>query len=402
MARRLEDQRAVSAASLFTRPFVLLCVAMFLGYANQWLVMPVSPLYVSEHGGSAFLAGLALLALSVPSVVVRPFVGRLADRWNAVGVMALGLALLALGSTLLLIPLLAMIFVGNFVRGLGWAGLNTGGYTTLAGAAPAERRGEAAGYYTSATSAATVLFPALGLWLVERSGSYSSVFICSVGLAVVGLPVAWLLVSVHGAEAASADRRPKSASSGALLDRGVLISTGLNLCSTLAMPSVMAFLPLYARSMGIANIGFFYVIAGLTNIVVRPLLGKWSDGMGRGPGIAIGLSAQLLGLILIVLADGLALILIGGVFVALGAALMSSTTTALAMDLANPASRGQAMATYSISYQIGAGIGAIIAGALADWVGLRGMYFGSIVITCTGLAILTGAWRLLPRPNKAM
>jgi len=36
------------------------------------------------------------------------------------------------------------------------------------------------------------------------------------------------------------------------------------------MPSVMAFLPLYARSLGIDNIGLFYVLAGTTGIIVRP------------------------------------------------------------------------------------------------------------------------------------
>jgi hypothetical protein len=62
-------------SSLFTRPFVLLCLAMFLGYANQWMFMPAIPLYVDSLGGSAFVAGLALLAFSVPSFTVRPFVG---------------------------------------------------------------------------------------------------------------------------------------------------------------------------------------------------------------------------------------------------------------------------------------------------------------------------------------
>ena len=75
-----------------------------------------------------------------------------------------------------------------------------------------------------------------------------------------------------------------------------------------------------------------------------------------------------------------------------------STTTALAMDLTNPQSRGRGMATYSVSYQIGAGIGAIIAGALADAFGLRAMYAGSIAITVAGFAILVSAWKLLPRP----
>jgi MFS family permease len=335
----------------------------------------------------------------VPSFTVRPAVGRLADRWSAVGVLAVGLVLLSAGSALFLVPFLAMIFAGGFVRGLGWAGLNTGGYTTLAGIAPTARRGEAAGYYSSVTSGSAILFPALGLWLTARPNGFETVFLVSALLAASGLPIASSL-SRQGAETKPAAAGATGDGASSLFDRGVLVSTGLNLCSTLAMPAVMAFLPLYARSLGIENIGLFYVVAGATNIVVRPLLGKWSDGMGRGPAIALGLSAQLLGLALIVAASGLPLILFGGAFVALGAALVGSTTTALAMDLANPRFRGQAMATYSISYQIGAGVGAIIAGALADLAGLRGMYAGSIVIAAAGIGLLAYAWRWLPRPAQ--
>jgi MFS family permease len=160
----------------------------------------------------------------------------------------------------------------------------------------------------------------------------------------------------------------------------------------------MAFLPLYARSLGIDNIGWFYVLAGVTSIIVRPVLGKKSDAIGRGPAIAIGLGAQLIGLLAIVAANDIVVILAGGFFTAIGMSMIGSTTTALAMDLANPASRGRAMATYSISYQLGAGVGSLIAGGLADLVGLRGMYVGSIVITAAGFALLASAWTLLPRP----
>jgi MFS family permease len=382
--------------SLFTRPFVLLCLAMFLGYANQWVVMPVIPLYVADMGGSAFLAGLALLAFSVPSFTVRPFVGRLADRWNAAGVLAVGLVLLALGSCILLVPLLAMVFIGNIVRGLGWAGLNTGGYTALATAAPERRRGEAAGYYTGATACASIIFPALGLALLEGGGGFRAVFMFSGVFALLGLPFALRLA--RSAMRAAPPAKGETSGYSALIAPGVLLATGLNLCATVTMPSVMAFLPLYARSLGIENIGLFYVFAGVTSIVARPLLGKKSDAMGRGPAIGLGLGAQCLSFLLIAFAHGLPLMLAGGVFVALGSAMVGSTTTALAMDLADPRFRGQGMATYSVSYQIGAGLGAIVSGALADMAGLRSMYFGSIAITVAGAALLAAAWKLLPRP----
>jgi MFS family permease len=369
---------------------------MFLGYANHWMLTPVIPLYVDALGGSAFVAGLALLAFSIPSFVVRPFVGRIADRWNAPGVLAIGLLLLVLGSVALLWPVLACVFLGNIVRGLGWAGLNTGGYTTLASAAPAQRRGEAAGYYTSATSGASIVFPALGLWLLATPGTFSTAVLGAIGFTLLGLPFA--LPLTRAAAAARAARPPADAPTAGLLDRGVLIATGLNLCSTLAMPAAMAFLPLYARSLDIAHVGLFYVVAGVTNIFVRPLLGRWSDTMGRGPAIGLGLGAQFVGFALIFVANGLALILLGGVFVALAMAMIGATTTALAMDLANPRSRGHAMATFSISFQLGAGVGGIIAGAAADVLGLRGMYAASLAITLVGFGLLGFGWKRLPRP----
>jgi MFS family permease len=395
MARTQQAAGAETRAPLATPSFIVLCCAMFLGYANQWMLTPVLPLYVDTLGGSAFVAGLCLLAFSVPSFAVRPYVGRIADRWNAPGVLTIGVGLLALGSLSLVWPLLPLLFAANVVRGLGWAGLNTGGYTTLALAAPAQRRGEAAGYYTSATSGAAIVFPALGLWLLGMPGSFRTAILASVGFTLLAAPFAlWL------ARDAARPARPAGADATVgLIDRGVLIATGLNMCSTLAMPAVMAFLPLYARALGIEGIGLFYAIAGLTNIVVRLLLGRWSDAMGRGPAIGCGLGAQLVGLTAILLADGLGQILAGGVFVAIGTAMIGATTTALAMDLADPRSRGHAMATFSISFQLGAGIGSIIAGALADLVGLRGMYAGSIVITLCGLGLLAAGWRLLPRPQ---
>jgi MFS family permease len=288
-----------------------------------------------------------------------------------------------------------MLFVGNVVRGVGWAGVNIGGYTTLATPAPATRRGEASGYYTAVGTSSSILFPALGLWLLDGHGDMRTVFVISMIMALAGLPFAIALSRRRGASKPAITAGSKTSG---LLDRGVLLATALNFCSTLAMPSVMAFLPLYARSLGIHNVGWFYVLAGVTSIVVRPLLGKKSDAMGRGPAVAIGLTSQLIGFALIIMANAIHLILAGGFFVAIGAAMISSTTTALALDLSNERSRGRSMATFSMSFQMGGGLGAMISGALADLVGLRGMYVGSIAITVTGLVLLVGAWKLLPQP----
>jgi MFS family permease len=288
-----------------------------------------------------------------------------------------------------------MVFVAGAVRGLGWGGVNIGGYTVLATVAPPQRRAEAAAYYTSAIATGFVLFPALALWLIDSHGAFEWVFLLCAALSLLGLPAALKLPGDNS-------EQPVSPPSGSrrLLDRRVLVATYLNLASTLAMPSAMAFMPLYGRSLGIENIGYFYVLSGVINIVIRPLLGQKADALGRGPAIAIGLIAQLAGFAVIAAGHTLGAILVGGTLISIGSSLIGSSSTALAMDLAHPQSRGQSMATYSLSYQLGAGIGAIIAGTLADAFGYSAMYVGAAVITASGLLLLAFRWKSLTKSSN--
>ena len=44
--------------TIWTRTFVFLCLAEFLGYAHNALLTPTIPLYVTHLGGSPFLVGV--------------------------------------------------------------------------------------------------------------------------------------------------------------------------------------------------------------------------------------------------------------------------------------------------------------------------------------------------------
>jgi MFS family permease len=399
MAVKPEATARRAEQPLWTPAFALLCFTVLLGYAHHSLLVPTIPLFVADEGGSALLAGLALLAFSIPSFVLRPWVGQAADKWSAAGVLGVGLLLLVTGGLLYLVPVLAMVFVASAIRGLGWAGVNTGGYTLLAAAAPVTRRGEASGYYSSITSSAMILFPAVALWLIAASyGGFGAVFLLSGALAFAGALFTYVLLR-PAVKTEPAPAAPSAAplESAGMIDRDVLLATVLNLGSALVSPAVIGFLPLYARDLGIDNVWLFYVTAGITSIVIRPMLGRQSDKIGRGPAIALSFVSIITGLLFIAGAQNLPMLLVGGLFTSLGFAINGSSTTALAMDLANPASRGRAMATFSLSFQLGAGLGALLAGGLADLAGYRAMYLGAMAIVASAMALLVLNWKSLPR-----
>ncbi|MBK5267606.1 MAG: VTT domain-containing protein, partial [Acidimicrobiia bacterium] len=62
---------------------------------------------------------------------------------------------------------------------------------------------------------------------------------------------------------------------------------------------------------GVTNIAFFYVVSGVTSIIIRPLLGRTSDRLGRGVSIGVAFVFQAIGIAFIMTANGLPLILVG-------------------------------------------------------------------------------------------
>jgi MFS family permease len=384
-------------ARLATAPYLLMCLVACLAYANQYGLMPVIPLFVDHLGHSPFVAGLVLLAFSLPSFIVRPVLGRIADRSGAAAVLAGGTLLLGAVTLPLLLPSLFVLFCVNVMRGLGWAGVNTGAYAVLAAVAPPARRGEASGYFNAALSATAVLVPAVGLWLLALPGGFRNVFLAGAGIALTGGALALVLVRMVRRPAAAP--RTEEAGSKDWIDRGVLVATGINLCTAMVYPSLVAFTPLAARTNGIAHVEWFYIVSGVATIVLQPLIGRMSDRVSRGTAITAGLLAQLAGLLLVLYADEIVVLSIGGFVASTGMALVGSITTALAMDQADPRHRGRAMATYSMSWQLGAGGGALMAGGLADLLGFRGMYAGCVVVTLIGFAVLYSARAALARPR---
>jgi MFS family permease len=393
---------------MFNKPFVLLCLAIFLAYANQSILTPTIPLYVTKLGGSASMAGLALLAFSAPSFLVRPWLGRVADRIGLATMLVIGVASLLLAGGIFFIPYLFAVFVACATRGVAWAATNIGGYSYLATAAPPDRRGEATGYYTSTIGFAQTIFPAVALWMIAGHGGFVAVFAASAACAALSIPPAWALHKHDQAEraataaaAAAAATPPAPPPPGGVMNRGLLTAMILNICQGMPTPAITAFLPLFARDQHLGDVGIYYVLAGVISVLIRPLLGRRSDSLGQGRIIAVGLVCQLAGFVMIWMGHSLPVVLAGAVIASLGPALVNSATTTLAMETAAPHQRGRTMAMFSMTFQIGVGFGSVLAGGLADLVGSRNMYLGPLAITVIGLAIVVSIWKTLPKPRTA-
>ncbi len=145
------------------------------------------------------------------------------------------------------------------------------------------------------------------------------------------------------------------------------------------MPQIRAEFGLSATELALLNSIFFWIYA-----VAAFLSGRLGDRSRRSRVIIYGLAFWSLATGLVSLSTGFAMLLALRGFVALGEATYYPTATALIGDWHKPAMRGRALSLHQTAVFGGAGIGALVAGLIADQLGWRAPFlifglFGFVV-----------------------
>ena len=347
--------------TIWTKTFILLCAAQLLGYAQHFMLAPVLPLYVTQLGGSPLVVGAVLACFAVTSVIVRPLVGHWVDRWSEAGVMISGMCFQAVSVFFLFIPFIPFTALANSLRGIGWGGLNTGGYSLLARIAPESRRGAASGLYSGVQSSAQIFFPPIALWLLYASfGGYRAVFIVTAIFSIAGAVTGLIWRRWWPGprrRRPSKKRRRGGARSFTLSNRKFCCrrcSSSGSMFRCRRLPISLFSTPKNSAS---SNFGAYFIVIGATSMLGRPLLGRLSDRIGRARSIAAGFVLQVAGLFLFTFVSELLGVIVCGALYMLGNAIGSSTTLALAVERADPQRRGKQMATFSVAYPLSYGLG---------------------------------------------
>jgi len=383
--------------SIWTRPFAFLCLAEFLGYAQHFILQPTFPLYITQLGGSPFHVGLVIASFGVTSVMSRPIIGYWADRWSVTGVMILGLFLQTLSISLCFVPFVGALMFAYGLMGIGWSGMNTGGYTLLATSAPPARRGEASGYYGGVQSSATVLFPAVALWILDAPfGGFGATFLFAMTLVLLGAGAAIAL----SREIPRAPRKTIQSDSAEpwwreilnVFDRNILLAATLLITLHVSLPCFTSFVVLYARELSIDHFGWYFVVTGLTSMLARPLLGRLSDKIGAGRSLIVAFALESAALILMPFVSNLGGVMLGGALYFIGSAIGGTRILALAMEKAPAERRGRAMASFSVAFPLSNGTGALLSGLAVDLAGYEWMYITAAVPCAIGIILTAKNW----------
>ena len=155
-----------------------------------------------------------------------------------------------------------------------------------------------------------------------------------------------------------------------------------------------------AEGLGVGAIGMLAAIYPATWGVGQLVTGALSDRTGRKPLIAGGMLLQAGALGLMAVGSTFAPWALGAALIGIGTAMVYPTLLAVMADVAHPAWRASAIGSYRLWRDGGYVVGGLLAGVVADLLGLRaGVWALAVLSAASGVVVVLRMYETRPVPS---
>jgi predicted MFS family arabinose efflux permease len=385
----------VAKEQLFTRPFVAVLLIAFLGFAQNFILQPILPLLITGIGGDAAVVGIAFAMFSIPSIVLRPQIGRFADRFGSQRVLLLGTLGIALMAPVYVVPSIAVVLAARVVHGVAWAAFSTGATSIMARIAPAGRRMQASGVYDLMPALDSLVMASVGLILLQTYGFAAPFLLAGAFAAIAAIITATVFRPAAGWWSAASPLAATPAVRRRFLEPVAVLPMIVLLLFTSASSLFLVYPPLLAPERGIplSDLTIYYPAYGLVLVLVRLASSRLLTGVAPSRAIAAGGVLAVAALLLAAVAHSLLVLTGSAMLFALGYGFTTPAAQASVMERSPSDRLGSAMATYTIGFQAGIGLGAAFWGILIGPAGYAGTFLigAAIQVALIGLTVFRRA-----------
>jgi MFS family permease len=377
---------------LLTPRFALVVAAGLAYFMALGMLIPVVPLYVKHRlGGSSLEVGVASGSLFAGAVVLRPYAGRVGDRFGRRLLIIGGATTVAVSTACYgLVASIPFLVVARIGTGVGEAAFFVGAATMITDLAPVERRGEAVSYWSVAVYGGLAFGPALGE-TVLGDDRYRLAWMVSASLA--------LLAAGLGLGTVETERAGKPATPTKLLHRSALAPGLVLFLGLIGLAGFFTFLRLYAGELGLGGSEGIFLLYGGLILVVRVAGAALPDRLGTRRAASVALGAGATGLAVMAAWGTVAGLVAGTVVFAIGMSLLYPALLLLALTDVPDSERASVVGTFSSFFDLAQGLGALLLGGVAAVAGYRGAFAAGAVCGLAGLVLLRSG--IDPRARNA-
>ncbi|WP_311202663.1 MFS transporter [Actinophytocola gossypii] len=376
----------------------MLVAANFVIAAGFGLVAPALPTFARSFDVSVTAASIVVSAFAVARLVFAPAAGRLVTMLGEQKIYLVGISIVAVTTG-------ACAFAAEYwqlvvfrgVGGIGSTMFTVSAIALLIRLTPPHLRGRASGLWGTGFLLGNVMGPLLGGGLLTIS--LRAPFLVYAGALFVAVFIVWWFLR-HSTLAARStdDKAPTITVRQALRHKAYIAAMSSSFANGWAVFGVrVSLVPLFVtevlrRDDAFAGTALAVFAAG--NVVMLLVSGRLADTLGRKPIVLGGLLVSAGGTIWVGLTDTVLTFMIATVVAGLGAGLLAPPMQATVADVIGSDGRGgPVLATFQMSADIGAVLGPIVAGLLADQ-----LSYG-VAFAVTGALCLVAALVWLPAPE---
>jgi MFS family permease len=380
--------RSALPREVYVLGLVAFCVAVGFG-----VLIPVLPVFARSFGVGNTEVGAVISAFAVMRLVSSPLCGWLIKVFSERIIMATGIFIVAISSGLAGISrsyLQLLVFRG--VGGIGSAMFTVSAFTLLLTSVQAGVRGRAAGVFHAGFLIGGITGPAVGAALAAIS--LTAPFFFYAGTLVVAGTVGLLLLRRRSSE-------PEEEGAGSAVSFRAVVRdaryqaacvtnlaqgwTAFGVRSSLIPVLVVELLHRPASWTGIA-----FACSSVVQTIALGPAGRFTDTVGRRPAMILGGTVAAVSIMAVPFAPNIWLLIVVLCVYGVASAFLGTAPAAAVGDVA-PSRGGTAVAIFSMCADIGAIVGPLVAGLLADTVSYPAAFGAGAALMLVAAAL---SWRM--------
>lgn len=345
--------------------FILLFITNLLMMATFYASVPIIPIYCQEIGITGSKIGIVLTAMSITTVLFRPFAGYILDNFNRYRVYLLFLALFCL-------PFLGFAFFSVFgllvlirlYMGVVYSVCGSATMTLAGDVLPQNKVGLGINRFALTISLGMAAGPFVGIQVQNHMSSRAS-FIVLFALTVIAL----ICVSCCKIEYPKVERK-KFRFADAFYKPALPFMLNM-IFIMIPFGAMLAYSSMLAQEKGLSTATPYFYIC----LVAGMLLSKFStqkliDSGRNKPLVLLSLVILMLTMASYYFMSTIPHLLIAGFLLGIGYGILQPLFQSFVTGTTPGPKRGAANATYLLSYDIGIGIGSLAMGFFQESIGL--------------------------------
>ena len=434
---------------LFSTPFLILNISALFSAVSFTSMLPLTALLVTNQtGGGDVAVGFAIGVFAITAIAARPLIGRLGDERGRRFLIVMGgftTAATFFGHiwadtyvAILIMRMLTGAFQGMFF---------VGSAAMVSDLAPEHRRGEAVSWFSVFLYFGMGLGPGLGTITQEWGdsavaiGGFDAAFVVAGLLMALSAVIALLLpkeplgtfgphgaggpngqgneTAAHGASglqtrlahaarplvfqllgkegravelpASTSERmQPTTPNAGRVFYKPALWPGTILAMGIIIIPALYGYLPKLAEEHGLGWLGPVFFVYSMLVLVLRIIGRKLPDTLGTKRTAALALIGAAAGMVVMGTFVSVLGLFVAVVILALGGSLLYPALMVAAVEGVPPNERARALSTFTMFFELSAGVGGPILGVTAWLVGATvGAFYAAAACSLIGIVLLS-------------